>query len=229
MGLHRWTGSGYEDVSPAKHRASGQYVDRTLKAAYVWEGGQYKEVWPAYREEIVRYTSVGSHSIELPSWCREVDFLLLGGGGGGDRGNSGNNTGGGGGLAGSWGMGTLAVSGPGQISVEVGRGGNGTSGSAHDHTDGKPTRIFDKAGQLIKSAPGGARGSGSYSVATSPGTRTYAGMTIVGGGTSAVNETGKVPGGGGGGGNGGIFGIFNVGRPGGRGEAIIRFRSGPLQ
>lgn len=46
MGLKRWTGSGYADVNLALHRAAGQYVNRTPKAAYVWDGGQYKEVWP---------------------------------------------------------------------------------------------------------------------------------------------------------------------------------------
>ena len=181
---------------------------------------------PEYREVVYRMT-LASNTRTVEPWVKEVDFLLLGGGGGGDRGNSGNNTGGGGGLAGSWSTGTFVVSGPGQISVEVGRGGSGTTGSEHDHTSGDPTSIFGTTGQLFGSAPGGARGSGSYSIGTSPGTRTYAGMTITGGGTSPVNETGKTPGGGGGGGNGGIFGIFSRGLPGGRGEAYVRFRNSP--
>ena len=209
-----------------------------LEPSAIYRGGQpvgrvYRgdtEVWPAYREQIVRYTVVGGHIIELPSWCREIDFILLGGGGGGDRGNSGNSNAGDGGQAGRWHVGSAVVP-YSNLILEVGAGGNGTTGTSFNSTDGGGTRIWGPNNEYVGWGQGGAKGSGTAGSPTggSPGSQSYAGLSISGGSGGAMNNDGGSPGGGGGGGNGGIFGIFSRGRPGGRGEAIIRFRSGPLQ
>lgn len=188
------------------------------------------EHWVNYREEIVHYTVVGGHNIELPSWCREIDFIVLGGGGGGDRGNSGNGAAGDGGQAGQWHVGSAIVPYP-SLVLEVGYGGSGTTGSNYDSTDGRATSIWGPNNEVIAQGQGGARGSGTAGEpqAGSPGNQSYAGLSISGGSGGAMNEDGGSPGGGGGGGGGGLFGAFSVGRPGGRGEAIIRYRSGPMQ
>lgn len=211
-----------------------------LKDAKVWgyqatkimvgTGTTAIEAWPAYREEVIRYTVVGGHNIELPSWCREIDFILLGGGGGGDRGDSALANAGDGGQAGQWHAGSAIVPYP-SLVLEVGYGGSGTTGSNFNSTDGGGTRIWGPNNEYVGWGQGGAKGSGTAGVpqAGSPGNRSYAGMTISGGSGGAIDQPGGSPGGGGGGGGGGIFGNFKRGQPGGRGEAIIRFRSGPRQ
>lgn len=188
------------------------------------------EHWVNYREEIVRYTTVGGHNIELPSWCREIDFILLGGGGGGDRGSSANGSSGEGGYAGQYHTGSAIVP-YSSLILEVGYGGSGTTGTSNNNTDGRGTRIWGPNDEYVGWGQGGAKGSGTGGTSTGkgPGNASHAGLYIGGGVEVAYGNPGSAPGGGGGGGSGGIFGNFGRGEPGGRGEAIIRFRSGPRQ
>lgn len=44
MGLKRWTGSAYADVTPANVRT--MFGDNVPKAAYVWDGAAFVKVWP---------------------------------------------------------------------------------------------------------------------------------------------------------------------------------------
>lgn len=214
-------GSSALDLSDAK--VWGNQANKIM----VGTGSSAIEAWPSYREEIVRYTSVGTFTAAVPSWCKEIDFILLGGGGGGYRGNSGLGGSGQGGSPGQYHSGSVNFP-HSSIKVQVARGGYGTTGSNFDNTDGEGTRIWGPNDEYVGWGQGGAKGGGYGTAETSgPGNRGHAGLTINGGAGAAINQPGGNPGAGGGGGSGGFFGAFNVGRPGGRGEAIIRFRSGP--
>lgn len=203
-------------------------VTATPQTGYALTGQtSWTHTYAAYQEEVVRYTSVGIISAAVPSWCKEIDFILLGGGGGGYRGNSGNGSGGQGGSPGQYFSGSAGFP-YGSIKVQVASGGNGTTGTNFNNTDGGATRILGPNDEQVGSVQGGARGGGYGTAETSgPGNRSHAGLTISGGAGAAINQPGGSPGAGGGGGSGGFFGAFNTGKPGGRGEAIIRFRSGP--
>ena len=182
---------------------------------------------PPYQQQLIEYTNIGYALVDIPSWVTEIDYVMIGGGGGGDRGNSAISQTGLSGKAGTYAVGTFHPN-ENQMGMLVGSGGLGTTGSAHNPTDGGASAIFNQAGTaIIAEAPGGAAQAHQRGAGESPGDMVYKTIWFGGGTGGAPNSDGTAPGGGGGGGSGGIFGIFQRGRPGGRGQVALMMKSQP--
>lgn len=212
MPVYAGTGSGAAEVSHIPG----------VSAIYAGTGTGTAEVWVDYRESAHVFDLSGIRWLDIPSWARWAQVVVLGGGGGGSGGDSALNRRGNGGKAGTWHSGTLGLSGATQVKITVGSGGSagpkdktGTNGGASSAT---------VSGYTV-TAPGGAAGAHASqsgdSLGQSPGNYTAFGQTFVGGGQAGLQAAGSPPGGGGGQGRGGIFGNGTAGGPGAPGRVWV--------
>lgn len=172
--------------------------------------------------EDATYTTPGTWTWNMPSWCRVgdlVDLIMYGGGRGGTKGTSlsGSN----GGAAGAIASTTLTVG----TDIAVGSsltGQVGAAGAANAGNGGNTTCTT-----LGLTAAGATTESGASNGA-SPGNRTQGTRTVTGGtggtgSSSGTGGTGTQPGAGGGGG-GSLFFVGKNGGPGGAGLVAVRVR-----
>lgn len=175
------------------------------------------EIWRRSVDGLDGFTAITTTTqITVPTWATTVDVVAIGAGGSGSGGKL-INTWGLGGRPGTWTSGTLPVSTSEKITITIGVGGPSNS-------TGTPTTVSVSAGTItgppgpetgVQYGSGDGIGAPSYTAfgATFPGSNTVGGM-----------NDGAAPGGGGGGGSAGLV-DWKPGKPGGRGQAWIRFRS----
>lgn len=188
------------------------------QATEAWYGG--KCVWKRTQEGIAAFVVVTADTeIPYPAWAEMVDVVGIGAGGSGSGGFAVSSASGKGGQPGKWGS-TVWYANPGRtLKITIGKPGPG------DGT-GTATVVRNELDDwTLTCAPGPANGSGSGN-ATGIGAAayTFGNISFPGGGNVGIDTAGSVPGGGGGGGSGWVTG-FNAGKPGGRGQVWLRFRS----
>lgn len=194
---------------------------------------QGEVVW---KKNSTQYVFTESGSIAIPSYAVFLDLVLIGGGASGMTGSGASGIAGAGGAAGQW------------LGVTLERGVNlpwstknavitvGAGAPFADDSDfassipGSPSAVSLTGVSSIVALGGSGRRSENVKEGQSAGSYPWENQLYVGGAGgitsgSVAEETGKAPGGGGAGGAGGYFGSRARGRPGGRGQVWVKFRS----
>lgn len=175
--------------------------------------------WIAFQDLKLIFSTVGTHTYELPPGARWAEVICLGGGGGGQGGDSALGKNGDGGGAGQWAGWTVDLSGITSLTIVVGAGGNGGP-LGGDGSWGGSSTVY--VGSIPLSASGGTPGAGwGNGIGDSVPSFTYGSGTYYGGSGGSKDIAGQTPGGGGGGGSGGFFGGGRAGQRGGRGRVLI--------
>lgn len=175
--------------------------------------------WIAFQDLKLIFSTVGTHTYELPTGARRAEIICLGGGGGGQGGNSAIGNNGDGGGAGQWAGWTVDLSGLTSLTIAVGAGGAGGAKN-QDGSPGQASTVY--VGSIALSAAGGTPGTGwGNGIGDSVPVFHYGSGTYYGGAGGSKDNPGQTPGGGGGGGTGGFFGGGTAGRNGGNGRVLI--------
>lgn len=180
------------------------------------------ELWRRTESTVAAFIAVtSSTSLTVPAWATVVDVVAIGGGGGGHGGYAVSATDGKGGGAGGWEHRSQEVTPGGKVTITVGSGGAAEKAGGETTVTLPPGEL--PGSTTFAATGGGASASGTSTGGTPPGYTAF-GVTFSGGAGGARDTAGSAPGGGGGGGQGFTFN-YNPGKPGGRGQAWIRFRS----
>ena len=189
-----------------------------------------------WKKNSTQHVFTKSGSITIPKYAVFVDLVLIGGGASGMTGDGIIGGNGAGGAAGQW------------VGVTLERGVNlpwSTTNAVITVGEGGPFAVDDDLAPSIPGSPsavsltgvssivalgGSGRRSENLKAGQSAGNYDFGGQHYVGGAGGIPNgtvaeETGKAPGGGGSGGSGGYFSSRARGRPGGRGQVWVKFRS----
>lgn len=184
--------------------------------------------WFAWHAPIVSsFTTVGTHTVQIPVQCQRIDIVLIGGGGSGQTGSGAINQAGKGGIHGTWAAITLVrgIDIPWtdqSVSVTVGAGGSQPANSDHAGPNAGSASTATAGGSQVLTAAGGT-GTGDQQNGRPVPAFTHQGVTYNGGNSGTGNAgAGQAPGGAGAGGNGGIFGSRTRGGVGGAGGAWVR-------
>jgi hypothetical protein len=188
------TGNGVLSVTPAPHYS--------IPSAYAGAGTLSATAIPAYTPpQSDTFSTVGTYTYTIPTWCDLIDVVMIGGGKGGQNGTFGNA--GEGGQAAAWLSTTL------ERGIDIPRstaqitGSVGAAGAANAGNGGNSTATA--TGMTTRTANGQTALVASGQIGGSPGNRTYRGQIYTGGtggAGGAPAAAGTAPGAGGGGGNG---------------------------
>lgn len=183
----------------------------------------------------ILYTTAGTTTLKIPNTVTSIDVTIIGGGGGGSGGGGDNGDGGVGGFAGSWTSSTISVTPGDNITIVVGKGGAGGTGTAAG-SNSMASAAYGKAGSSssvtyktqVVSAAGGRQ-----QTADSPGDgntipaaensyyTTLTGITTRGAGNLLGSGTNGKFGGGGGGGGSPHTGYTGYGNGGDGGDGVV--------
>lgn len=206
---------------------SGQYTGVLISQTNAGELSGFSCGAMATAPDIRSYTP-GTYTVTAPS-NGYADVGVIGGGGGGATGDNGLSTANGkGGSPASWSSKTIAVNAGDVITLNIGSGGPGASGSVKKSgTAGSNSTASGP--NLNLTSTGGLPGTGGTANGDRTGRGATAssinGLTLPGSDDVSTNSVGNTPGGGGTGGDyPGLFGSAKAGYKGGDGLGLIRFR-----